>query len=223
MPTNILGIANNLPLQPKLSNLFTLKLDNVPGSTVSADSLVKLQINLTDCARPTTSFNTVTMTRFNQKYSVAGAPNNELTLEMKFRDTIQGNVSRVLWNWSQVIYNPRTGQMGYASAYKTDGTLIILDPMGKSLETYYIKGIWPSKITYGGALQYTDSPTASEVAMTITYDIAWLQNNYNELNPAVRLTTAQAGVLSPDFGVTANDVNFQANHDIIIENQGSKT
>jgi hypothetical protein len=217
---NILGIANNLPLQPKLSNLFTLQLDNVPGQTNSNDSLVKLQINLIDCTRPTTSFNTVSMTRFNQKYSVAGAPNPEITLTAKFRDTIQGNVSRVLWNWSQVIYNPKTGQMGYANSYKTDGQLWILDPMGKRLETFFIKGIWPSKIEYGSALAYSDSPTASEVTLTMTYDIAWMDNSYNEVNPSARFTTDPT--LSPNFAATASDVNFDANKQIKVEDTNKK-
>ena len=46
-----------------------------------------------------------------------------------------------------------------------------------------IKGVWPSKIELGSALVYSDSPTASEINLTLSYDVAWLDNSYDETNP----------------------------------------
>jgi hypothetical protein len=183
MAQNVLGMANNYKLQPKTNNLFTLNIFTIPGQNGgSADSLVKMQVDLMECGRPDVGVNVIEMSRNNQKYRVAGTPNPASTLDVKFRDTIQGNVTKVLWNWSKTIYNPQTGAMGYANSYKADGEIWVLDPMGKRLETWQVRGMFPSKITSVGLVM--GDAAANDVTVTFAFDLFWIEPEYADTKPS---------------------------------------
>jgi hypothetical protein len=170
MANNILGIANNLPLQPKVNNLFTL---DITTTTIPSLNISQLKIDLMSASRPDIGFNEISMNRLNQKYKVAGTPNPGSTIDVKFRDTIQGNCSKIIWDWTNLIYNPKTGAMGYSVSYKTDAKIIMLDPLGRQIEIWMFKGFWPSKVT-STALEYADSANALDVSTTFSFDLFWI-------------------------------------------------
>jgi len=171
---NVLSLTNNYRLEPKRTNLFTLVLNSVPGIN-GTDVIEKLQIDLKSASRPTYTHNTLVLERFNMKYKVAQAPSMDHNLTVTFRDTVQLNLGRIFYYWNKVIFNRKTGAMGYAAAYKTDGSLYVFDPLGEPIEKWDFKGLFPSStnwsdMSYGAGDEMT-------VEVTFAYDIAFLDES----------------------------------------------
>jgi hypothetical protein len=122
-------------------------------------------------ARPAITYNQIEHQRLNERFYVAGKPTwNELP--MTYFDFIRGanSVSSIIYNWSQIVYNPITGAMGFKTEYSTSGTLAMLDPAGGIVQVWNLFYIWPAAVTYGDLSADEDGLT--EVSVTFRYDYA---------------------------------------------------
>jgi hypothetical protein len=72
--------------------------------------------------------------------------------------------------WVRLAYEVITGRAGYASMYKRDWSLKMLDPQGAVIEQWDIKGAWIQD-TNMGELDFASSDTA-EVTLVIRFDSA---------------------------------------------------
>jgi hypothetical protein len=76
-------------------------------------------------------------------------------------------------DWLRLNYEPLTGRMGYATFYKKDITLKLLDPQGTVVELWDMTGAWPQDINWGD-LDYASSDNV-EINFSLRYDNATLQ------------------------------------------------
>lgn len=178
---NILSFNNIRHLEPKKSNLFTMVFENLP---LNKDYKENLQMNLIKASRPEISVDTMNMPRLNMKYIVASGAKGGMagTMDVTFRDVIQYETSRLLYEWMTLIFDRQTGAMGYSAAYKTNADVILLDPMGVEIERWRYEGIFPTDLKLGD-LEYTDSPSELKVDATFAYDLAYLVSTNTQVGP----------------------------------------
>lgn len=162
-----LSSAKSTTLEPKLKHRFLLRFDTVPGSTNTED----FTFSCKSAKRPDVTFNDVEVHRLNEKFKFAGKPEWG-KMSTSYYDYINGtnSISDVLWRWGTKIYNPANGMMGFASEYKTNGTLVLIDPHGEIVQTWALFGTFPSNLDYQDVDVTDDSPL--EIASELSFDYA---------------------------------------------------
>jgi hypothetical protein len=140
----------------------------VPGGGDASE----LAFAMHSATTPQITYNPIENQRLNERFFTAGKPTwNDLSCT--FYDYIAGAKSsgQILYDWSQSIYNPITGQMYFKSQYSTSSTLGQLDPAGGIARLWNIYYVWPTSVGWGDALSYDDD-TIAECAVTFKYDYA---------------------------------------------------
>ena len=118
------------------------------------------------------------ITNYNEKYNFAGKPQWN-TINCDFYDFIRNgadgqqelSAGDILYNWSCMIYNPLTGQMGYKTQYATSATLAQLDPAGNIIRAWNMFGIFPKNINFGDGLDYSSGEQCL-IHSEFAYDLA---------------------------------------------------
>jgi len=64
------------------------------------------------------------------------------------RDFVDRKVLATLNAWMEQVHDPATGNIGYASQYKKQATVQLLDPAGEVKRQATAKGIWPSSMNF---------------------------------------------------------------------------
>jgi hypothetical protein len=169
MPLTLSSSQSSI-LEPLRKNRWVMQFTSVPGVSDVASAT-----NLAFCAhtaqRPTQTYNVTELQRLNERFYVAGKVTWS-ELPMTFFDYINGanSASEILWNWSKMIYNPVTGQMGFKKQYTTSGTLAMLDPAGGIVQVWNLFYVWPFTLNWGELS--ADDDGLSEVSVTFRYDYA---------------------------------------------------
>lgn len=181
-------------IEPKRANRWILKFDEIPGaSTISspngaADAAEALAIDLLSASRPTLSLNgSDSISRINEKWKFAQNPTWE-NIQVVFYDFDLGaaGASRLVWQWSQRVYDVLNGTMGYAANYKVDASLILLGPGQTNssntvstnveiIEAWDLFGCFPNQVSFG-ELSY-DNTDALRVTMDLMFDYANLHTS----------------------------------------------
>ena len=76
-----------------------------------------------------------------------------------------------LWYWRRQVYNPQTGKVGWARAYKRNGVIHQYGPNGECNRTWELIGIWPTSLELG-ELSY-DSADKKQLTMNLSVDFAY--------------------------------------------------
>ena len=132
-------------------NNFTIVFS--PPGISPADAGV-IQLSLHKAEVPKRTITEIGIDFGNEKYFVAGKPTHEdATITVK--DIIGADTADAINNWCNLVYNPDTGVIGKASAYKTNAVLWMLSPddehnLGGTARSWLLKGIWPKSVNYGG-------------------------------------------------------------------------
>ena len=158
-------------LEPMRKNRWILQFTTVPGGGVPTD----LAFAAHTATRPAQSYNPVEYQRLNERFYTAGNV-TWAEISASFYDYIPGgtsghdSASNILYNWSQIVYSPITGAMGFKKEYATSGTLAMLDPSGGVVQVWNLFYCWPLTVTWGDLS--ADDDTLAEVAVTFRYDYA---------------------------------------------------
>ena len=164
-----LSSTKSSTLEPMRKNRWVMQFTDTPGtgSGIPED----LAFAAHTAARPTITYNVIEYQRLNERFYYAGKPTWS-ELPMTFFDFIQGpgSVSQILWDWSNTVYNPITGAMGFKNDYKTSGTLAMLDPAGGIVQVWNLFYIWPFTVNWGDLS--ADDDALAEVSVTFRYDYA---------------------------------------------------
>lgn len=164
-----LSSSESSTIEPVKKNRWIFQFAAVPGNT---DKEGKLAFAAHTATVPQVSYTPVQKNRLNESFWVAGKPAwNDISAS--FYDYIEGDssVGHIIYNWSQLIYNPITGQMFFKKQYSTSATLAQLDPAGAIIRLWNMFYIWPTSVGFGDALSYDDDGI-SECAITFKYDYA---------------------------------------------------
>ena len=171
-----LSDSKSFKLEPIRKNRWVFQFSAIPGNDNNQSEALAFVCKT--CNAPEISFNATTANRMNEKFKYAGLPEwNQISCT--FYDYIRnstggaGELSAgdILYNWSCMIYNPLTGQMGYKTQYATSATLAQLDPAGNVVRAWNLFGIFPTKVNFGNGLSATDGEIC-EIEATFDYDLA---------------------------------------------------
>jgi hypothetical protein len=168
--------SRSFKIQPLKKNNWVFQFSAIPGNDGFQPEALAFVAK--SCNAPKFSTDSdIDIQRMNETYKFAGSPKWD-DIECKFYDFIRNTTTSggelsagdILYNWSCMVYNPLTGQMGYKTQYATSATLAQLDPAGNIIRAWNIFGIWPQSVDYGD-LDYT-SGEACEISATFKYDLA---------------------------------------------------
>jgi len=149
-------------LQPKTSNLFVLEF---PADLDFAEWMVQT------AGRPKMTFNEIDIQYMNTHTYMAGNVSFE-PMDITFIDVIGPSTSQKVMDWIRMHFESSTGKMGYATNYKKDLTLKILDPTGEEVEKWIIYGAFITNADFG-ELDMTNDGLLN-VSVTLRYDRAVL-------------------------------------------------
>jgi len=146
--------------EPKRKFRFILEIDGIDAFTVEST------------ARPHLSFDTVEIHYINARRYLAGKM-AWATIGLTLNDPIAPSAAQKVMQWVNLAYEAITGRAGYASFYKKDIVLKMLDPIGDVVERWTLKGTWITDADFTD-LNYTTSDVA-QVTLTLQYDNAVLE------------------------------------------------
>ena len=168
--------SRSFKMQPLKKNNWIFQFAAIPGN--DQDQAEALAFVAKTCNAPAITFADTITNRMNEQFKFAGNPTwNDI--QCTFYDFIRNasdsqnelSAGDILYNWSCMIYNPLTGQMGYKTQYATSASLAQLDPAGNIIRCWNLFGIYPSSIDWGSGLDYS-SGDACEITATFKYDLA---------------------------------------------------
>lgn len=123
-------------------------------------------------ARPQMTFEETVIDYINTKRYLSGK-GAWSPISVTMHDPIAPSAAQKIMDWLRLNYEPLTGRMGYASFYKKDITLKLLDPQGTVVEFWDLKGAWPQDINWGDLDMASSDNT--EIAFMLRFDNATLQ------------------------------------------------
>lgn len=138
-----------MPYEPKRKNRFIFRF---PSSLGINEWYVE------SGSRPHITINPVEIPFLNTSTFVAGKFNWS-TINVTFRDPIGPSASQALMEWVRLHAESVTGRMGYASGYKRDIDLEMLDPTGVVVEKWILQGTFLSDVDFQ-SLGYSDDALA---------------------------------------------------------------
>lgn len=143
--------------EPKRKFRWTLEIDGIDAFTLKTG------------ARPQLTFEETVIDYINTKRYIAGKQAYS-PLNITLQDPIAPSAAQKVMDWVRLAYEVITGRMGYASMYKKDWSLKMLDPQGAVIEQWDIKGAWIQDFN-GGELDYASSDNA-EISIVVRFDAA---------------------------------------------------
>lgn len=151
------GMMLSNAFEPKRKFRWILELDGLDAFTIKT------------AGRPQFTFEETVIDYINTKRFIAGK-STWSPLNITLQDPIAPSSSQKVMNWVRLCYESQTGRSGYATMYKKDFMLKVLDPQGAVVEQWAIKGAWIQDSNFGD-LDYASSDTV-EVAISVRFDDA---------------------------------------------------
>lgn len=139
-----------VPYEPKRKNRFIVRF---PSSLGINEWFVE------SAARPQIAINPVEIQFLNTSTYVAGRFNWN-PISVVFRDPIGPSAAQALMEWVRLHAESVTGRMGYASGYKKDIDLEMLDPTGVVVEKWILYGTFLTDVNFNN-LAYSDDGVAN--------------------------------------------------------------
>lgn len=143
--------------EPKRKFRWTMEIEGIDAFTLKTG------------ARPQMTFEETVIDYINTKRYVAGKMAYS-PISITLQDPIAPSAAQKAMQWVRLSYEVITGRGGYASMYKKDFSLKMLDPQGAVIEQWDIKGAWIQDLN-AGELDYASSDNA-EITLMIRYDSA---------------------------------------------------
>ena len=147
-----------VPYEPKRQNRFLLRFPSSLGIN---------EWTVESASRPHVTVNPTEIQFLNTSTYVAGrftwSPINVV-----FRDPIGPSTMHAVMEWGRLCAESVTGRMGYASGYKKNVDLEMLDPTGVAVEKWILEGTFLTDVN-GNSLAYNTDGLAT-IAVTLRMD-----------------------------------------------------
>jgi len=148
------------PFEPKLKNRFIMQIDGIPAFLVKT------------MARPSVSFEAVTLDHINVKRYVKGKA-TWAPINITLYDPIVPSGAQSVNEWIRQHHESVTGRDGYSDFYKKDITFNVLGPVGDKVEEWTLKGAFITEANFNELDFASNEPV--DIALTLQYDYAILQ------------------------------------------------
>ena len=145
--------------EPKLQNRFLMDIGGVPGYLIKK------------IARPSISFNEVTLDHINLKRKIKGKGNWE-NITCDLYDPVTPSGAQAIMEWVRLSHESVTGRDGYSDFYKKDVDIYTLGPVGDVVEEWRLKGAFCLSANFGDMDWSSDAP--ANISITIAMDYAIL-------------------------------------------------
>jgi hypothetical protein len=147
-----------IDIEPKRENRWVLEF---PADLEFSEWMVQT------ASRPTVNVNPVEIPFMNTSTFVAGR-STWGTIAVTFIDPIGPSATQKVIQWIRQCIEHSTGRMGYATNYKKNIVLKMLDPAGETVEKWLIEGAFISDANFG-SLDY-NSDSLAGVSITLRPD-----------------------------------------------------
>lgn len=128
-----------VPYEPKRQNRFIVRFPSSLGIN---------EWYVSSSQRPTAKINSTEIQFLNTSTYVAGRFTWE-EMKVTFRDPIGPSAAQALMEWFRLHAESVSGRMGYASGYKKDIELEMLDPTGVVVEKWILQGCFITGLNFG--------------------------------------------------------------------------
>lgn len=137
---------------------------SIPAAVRSGD-LQTIMLAVKSAALPARSIEKATIPYLAGYSNVATKPEAPPDFTMSVHDYVDITVYDVLHDWSQAVFDQRTGFLGFASAYKSNGFYLLFGPaaQGQSptlIRRWELSGIWPMTQIPARTLDYDNNDPA---------------------------------------------------------------
>ncbi len=122
--------------------------------------------------RPQVTFDETIIDFINGKRYLAGKA-TYAPLNLTLYDPIAPSASQKVMEWIRLCYENATGRMGYATFYKKDIGLKLLDPVGVVVEEWLLQGTWIQDANWGDLDYSTSDPV--DISLVLRFDQPFLQ------------------------------------------------
>lgn len=143
--------------EPKRKFRWIMEIDGIDAFTMKTG------------ARPQLTFEETVIDYINTKRYLSGKMAYS-PLNITLQDPIAPSAAQKAMNWVRLNYEVITGRASYASIYKKDFSLKVLDPQGAVIEQWDIKGAWTQDVNFSD-LDYASSDNL-EIALVVRFDTA---------------------------------------------------
>jgi len=127
---------------PQKQNMGMLELD-INGIVPGGKEV--LILSLQEFTVPGREVGTGELPYLNGRVKYPTAPSTLGNVSATFRDFPETGARRILHQWSQLVYNERTGLMLPPSALKVTGHLVLFAADGTQERSATLEGLWPTK------------------------------------------------------------------------------
>ncbi len=141
--------------EPKRAFRWILELDGIDSFTAKTAS------------RPSINQEEIKIDWINLHRKLAGKSTWQ-DIDIELHDPIAPSQTQKVLDWLRLVVDWNTGRMGYASVYKKNFYLKMLDPAGNVVEKWKCVGAWPKNIVFGN-LDYAQNETLT-VKFTVVSD-----------------------------------------------------
>lgn len=152
-----------LDIEPKRNNRWVMEF---PADLGLSEWVVQTS------ARPKIALNTTEVHFMNSSTFLPGRVTWE-GITVTFIDPIGPSSSQKIMDWIRQHYESATGRMGYATQYKKNIVLKMLDPAGNPVEKWVLYGTYVEGGDFGD-LDYS-SDDLSTISLTLKFDRAILE------------------------------------------------
>jgi len=116
-------------------------------------------------ALPKDAANVVTVQFKNYQKTIAGR-NVHQQLTFTVKGYVSPNTAAVMWNWFKKVYHENV--VGHPKEYKKDGQMMLTDGRGSIIDSWTLRGCWPSQMDLGEGNYST--PDVLQITATIEVD-----------------------------------------------------
>jgi hypothetical protein len=187
------GVGTGI-LHPKMKHLWRVTFANLGGGIDSQP----ISMQAITVSRPSLSFESIELNRYNTKTFVAGKHTFE-TMNLVIEDDVTSSATKVIreqiskQQWLIGAQGPWLGKGEEGSLYKFVTYIDQLDGKETVIEKWVVEGCWIQTADYTD-LDYADS-AAVQINLTIQYDHA-RQENLNNYDAGEGVATGGAGIVS---------------------------
>lgn len=137
----------------------------LPGLGIGSE-VIRLSV---ESVRGFNTSNAVIDVRYQNESRKAAGGVSVGTNAISIRDYVDQDVLGILYSWRKLVHNPETGIIGYASDYKRQAVLQLLDSKGEVKRSLVLMGCWPSDLTTQD-LSYNSTTQQWHISMTLQVD-----------------------------------------------------